>query len=443
MDRRRFLRNAGATATAGIAAACGLAPQGTREAGDASSDPGPPFDPKSWPSVRQQFDIADRPIDLSALYIATHPRPVREAIAEHRRGLDREPTLYLRRHSTERSDATIRAAAGYLGAERDDVALTDSTTMGLGLLYNGLELRPGDDVLTTDHDYYVTHEALRQAAAGSGATVRKIPLYEEIEDASEQEIVGRIVSAIRPETRALALTWVHSSTGLKLPVAEISAAVRSINDERDAPDRVLICVDGVHGLGIEDVTIDDLGCDFFAAGTHKWVFAPRGTGILWGRGEAWARTRPLIPSFLDDDSWDAWGTDEGPAGRPDGERMTPGGFKPYEHRWAMAPAFEFLRAIGKDRIQERTHAMARQAKEGLAGMSGVELVTPVDERLSSGLVCFDVEGWSAESAVDALRDRGIVATAAPYAVSHVRLAPSIRNTPEEVDEALRAVHEIA
>lgn len=441
MDRRRFLHRAGLL-TAGIAAACGLPATGTdgrrRDGGD-----GARFDPSSWPSVRAQFAIADRPIDLSALYIASHPRPVREAVAEHREGLDRDPTLHLMRHNVSGADASIRAAAAHLGADRGDVALTDSTTMGLGLLYNGLRLRPGDDLLTTEHDYYVTHESLRQAAEGSGAEVRRIPLYEAIEEVSEQEIVGRIVAAIRPRTRALAITWVHSSTGLKLPVADISRAVRSINGERDEDDRVLVCVDGVHGFGIEDVTVDELGCHFFAAGTHKWVFAPRGTGILWGQGGTWARTRPLIPSFLDDASWDAWGSDEDPAGRPDGERMTPGGFKPYEHRWAMAPAFEFLAAIGKERVEQRTHALARQLKEGLASIDGVDLVTPMDARLSSGIVSFDVGGWSAESAVAALRDRDIVATAAPYATSHVRLTPSIRNTPEEIDEALRAVRAIA
>lgn len=430
---------------AGVATACGFPLGATGRSGSASEgDPSaPPFEPGDWMSVRDQFALPDEPIDLSALFISSHPAPVREAIARHRAGLDGEPTLYLLRHNVSSTRASIRAAARHLGADDSDVALTDSTTMGLGLLYNGLDLRAGDEILTTEHDYYVTHESLRQAAGGSGATVRKIPLYDGIEEVSEQGIVGRIVAGIGPATRVLAVTWVHSGTGLKIPVGAISEAVDAINDDRDEEDRVLVCVDGVHGFGVEDATVDELGCDFLAAGTHKWVFGPRGTGILWGRGDVWSRTRPLIPSFLDDDSWAAWNSAGDPPGRPDGERMSPGGFKPYEHRWAMAEAFEFLRAIGRDRVHERTHALARRLKEGLARIDGVETITPMDDALSSGIVCFDVGGWSAESAVGALRERGIVATVTPYAVEHVRLSPSIRNTPEEIDQALEAVRAIA
>ena len=78
--------------------------------------------------------------------------------------------------------------------------------------------------------------------------------------------------AITPATRVLALTWVHSSTGLKLPLRAITDAVRRINAGRDEAGRVLVCVDGVHGFGIEDVVLSDLGCDFFMAGCHKWLF---------------------------------------------------------------------------------------------------------------------------------------------------------------------------
>ncbi len=435
----------GGLAAGGLATACGWPGDGGARAGSgaAAVDPDAPFDPSDWESVRDQFEVAREPIDLSALYISSHPRPVREAIAIHRDGLNREPTLYLLGNNVALTNDSIAGAARHLGASRDDIALTDSTTMGLGILYNGLRLRPDDEILTTEHDYYVTHESLRQASEGSGASVRRISLYEEFPGESVQEIIGRIVAGISPRTRVLALTWVHSGTGLKLPLAEISRAVREIDEERDEEDRILLCVDGVHGFGVEDEGVDDLGIDFFAAGTHKWIFGPRGTGILWGRGAQWQNVRPLVPSFLDDASWAAWNTEDDPAGRTDGARMTPGGFKPYEHRWAMATAFEFLGAIGRDRIAERTHALARRLKEGLAEIPGVRVVTPMDRELSSGIVCFDLDGWSAGNVVSALRDRGIVATVTPYDVQYARMGPSIRNSESEVDAAVEAVREIA
>ncbi|MGH7562859.1 MAG: aminotransferase class V-fold PLP-dependent enzyme, partial [Gemmatimonadota bacterium] len=428
MDRRRFLLSTSALA-AGLTGACGML-GGTGIASSERSrgalrdlppgDPPPPFDPGDWSSVREQFAIAERPIDLSAMLLASHPWPVRSAIEEHRQALDRDPTLYYEQNDDRLTRASAAAAAHYLDADTDDIALTDSTTMGQGILYNGLRLRPGDELLTTEHDYYVTHESLRQASERTGATVRKIRLYDEIGDASADGIVDRIRDAIGPRTRAVALTWVHSGTGLRIPLAEIAEAVDEVNEDRDEEERVLVCVDGVHGFGIEDATVDELGIDFFAAGVHKWVFGPRGTGILWGRGDRWAHVRPSIPSFRDGASWTAWFQGELPEGRSDGPRMTPGGFKPFEHRWSMAPAFEFHQAIGKERVRERTHALARQLKEGLRSIDGVQLITPIEEDLSSGIVCCDVEGMAAWAAVNALRDRDIVATVTPYAVEHLR-----------------------
>ena len=101
-----------------------------------------------------------------------------------------------------------------------------------------------------------------------------------------------IATAIQPATRVVAITWVHSGTGVKTPVRAIADAVAAANAKRTAAERILLCVDGVHGFGVEDATVADLGCDFFAAGTHKWMFGPRGTGVLWGRAELWPIAAP-------------------------------------------------------------------------------------------------------------------------------------------------------
>src|SRR5690606_38018728 len=129
--------------------------------GDRASD----FDPKDWASVRQQFDLRADAVHLGALLLAAHPRAVRERIEEYRRGLDSDPVGYLSSNNGRRRRRTIAAAARYLGGQASEVALTDSTTMGLGIVYGGLVFDPEDEVLTTEHDYYVTHEALRMAMA--------------------------------------------------------------------------------------------------------------------------------------------------------------------------------------------------------------------------------------------------------------------------------------
>lgn len=200
----------------------------------------------------------------------------------------------------------------------------------------------------------------------------------------------------------------------------------------------------MHGFGVEDFTIDDLGCDFFMAGCHKWLFGPRGTGIIAAGRRGFAPLTPSIPSFIESGgAFDAWITGDDDPGPNNGARMTPGGFQAFEHKWALTQAFEWQARIGKARVAARTHELARQLKEGLRSIEGVTLHTPMADAFSAGIVSFDVDGLSAGNAVRRLRDRKIIASAAPYATPHVRLTPGIRNSPAEVDTALGAVREMA
>jgi isopenicillin-N epimerase len=383
----------------------------------------------SWEAVRNQFRLSRRWVHLGGLLLASHPTVVRRAIERHRRALDANPVHYLHGRGPE-LDATVwREAARYLGAPASEIALTDSTTMGVGIVFNGIDLRAGQEALTTTHDFFATHEALRLKAARSGASVRMIQLYARPGTASEDEIVGSITRAVRPETRVLAVTWVHSSTGVKLPIRSIADALAEINARRDERSHVLLCVDAVHGLGVENVTMAALRCDFFIAGCHKWLFGPRGTGVVWGSGRGWAAATPTIPSF--------------DGGATAGRAMTPGGFHSFEHRWALADAFAFHRRIGKRRVAARIHALNRRFKEGLATMPHVTVYTPHSPDISAGIVCFDVRGLSPDTVVARLRGRRIIATVTPYSPSYARVAPGLLNTPREIDRALAAIRALA
>ena len=438
--RELFTRTGLALAAGAIASSAGSTGAAAQSIAAPSSAQGSSDD---WNAVRAQFALSDDFIHMSAMLISSHPRLIREAIDEHRRGMDANPVTYLHLNN-HRLQETARTAAGqYLGVNGSDIALTDSTTMGVALVYNGLRLTPDHEILTTEQDFYVTHEALRLASKRTGVKVRKISLYEQINGITEGQIVDRISQSITPATRVLALTWVHSSTGLKLPLRRIADALDRINADRDEADRVIFCVDGVHGFGIEDVVMADLGCDFLMAGCHKWLFGPRGTGIVAGTKRGWDAVLPTIPSFIDGGTWEAWFTGSEPAGPNTGSRMTPGGYKAFEHQWALTQAFGFHQSIGKARLAARTHELARQLKEELARMSHVALYTPHSDRLSAGIVSIDVQGLSPSAAVTRLRERRIIASVAPYAVPHVRLAPCLVNTPREVEAVLQQIRGLA
>jgi len=404
-----------------------------------------------WSEVRAEFDLAPGWLHLSQFYLVSHPRPVRESIERYRRLLDASPFLTVERgmgFDLEENQETLprkvqQAAATYLGGRPEEVALTDSTTEGLALIYNGLKLNAGHEILTTTHDHYVHHEAIRLATERNGATVRRIPLYDVPAEAWGEQMALRLRGAIRPQTRVVGVTWVHSSTGVKLPVRTLAEVVADANRGREEQDRVLLVVDGVHGLGNQRETVAGLGCDFFAAGTHKWILAPRGTGILWAPEKNWSLLRPTIPTFYSLDPFLAWVNEQPPTAPTQASWISPGGFKAYEHQWAMADAFEFHLRIGRSRVAERTATLNGMCKEGLRRIPRVKVLTPDDPTLSAGIICFSVEGQSPEETVRRLLGRKVIASASPYKVSYARLAPSLVNDEDEIEATLRAVREIA
>lgn len=399
-------------------------------------------DLSDWSRVRAQFALDPAYLHFASFFIASHPAPVREAIEAYRRAIDRNPFLVVEQAMFEDEAHNLplkvrTEIADYLGGHAQDVCLTRSTTESLALVYHGLPLRPGDEVLCTTHDHYSHHESIRLATARAGATMRKIALFDDAAQASTDGIIARLRQGIGPKTRALGLTWVHSSSGIRLPIREIAAALH----ELDEPP--LLVLDGVHGLGAADETVATMGVDFFCAGTHKWMLGPRGTALVWANAQRWAMLKPTVPNFTDMESYEAWMQDREPATPNNAARMSPGGFHAFEHQWGTAAAFRMHRQMGRPRVAARIRSLNDQLKQGLAENRKVRMHTPRSGDLSAGLVAFEVDGLKPEDVVKKLLERNIIASTSPYAITYARLAPSLVNTPEEVDTAVRAVREIS
>ena len=404
--------------------------------------------PTDWAGIRAQFPLARDYTHMAGFFIVSHPTPVRHAIEGYRRAIDENPFLTVEHGMFGAEDQWMQGkvmaeAAAYFGGAPEQIALTPNTTTSLALVYHGLQLKPGDEILCTVHDHNVHHESIRLSTERNGATSRRIRLFDDSASATVDGIVGRIRDSIKPATRVLGITWVHSSTGIRLPVRDISAMLKTVNADRDEADRVLMVLDGVHGLGAVDDSPVDLGCDFFCAGTHKWMFAPRGTGIIWAKADAWARVRPTIPSFSDFELYEAWLQDRAPRGPNVATRVSPGGFLAYEHQWAMAAAFKMHRDIGRARIAERITALNDRCKAGLAAIDGVTLHTPRAAALSAGVNAFEVAGHKPEAVVAKLLEQKIIASTSPYAVSYARLSAGLMNDEADVDRAVAEVAKIA
>jgi selenocysteine lyase/cysteine desulfurase len=394
-----------------------------------------------WKALRNMFPLTRKYIQFSTFLLTSHPKPVSDAIQRHRMAFDENPSDYWQEHFQTIDRDISASAAEYMGGKTQNIALTDSTTMGLGIVYSGLKLQAGDEILQTVHDHYSTDMSLAHRANRTGAKINRIALYDDPSQVSVEDVLKRMKAGITSNTRVFVATWVHSSTGVKLPIRAMADTIDKLNQQRKAHQQILFCVDGVHGFGIEDQDISELGCDFFIAGTHKWIFGPRGTGVIWGNDKAWSQNEPVIPSFSG--SYDVWMGGMTQDQVPVGEHMSPGGFHSFEHRWALPEAFKLHLQLGKANVQKRIHQLNQQTKQGLAKMSHVKLYTPASNELSSGLVCFDVKGMKPEMVVKTMHDKGIIMSNTPYRISYARFAPSLLNNEQDIELALAEIQAMA
>src|SRR5262249_20983272 len=233
LRRRDFLVRSGLAlgGTALLGAAEGRAEARDRDSEKAATAAAPPK-VGSWTEVKAEFGLAPGLAHMAGFFIASHPRVVRDAIEAHRRGLDANPFEYIE-NNVGRFELAVRAAAAdYAGVGADDLALTDSTTMGLGILYGGMHVLPGLEVLSTTDNHIVTTMSCQYRAHKSGAKFRQVPLYDDPAKASTPAIVEALTRAVRPETRVVAVTWVHSGTGVKLPIRAMADALARANAGR-------------------------------------------------------------------------------------------------------------------------------------------------------------------------------------------------------------------
>src|SRR2546428_7056468 len=249
-----------------------------------------------WLAIRDLFPLAPDWTHLSSFLFVSHPKPVAEAIDHFRKKLDSDAMwieIAAFSDAEGRPFAAIkRALADYTGGTPAEIAFTSNTTTGLAMVYHGLRIRGDQEVVTTEHDHYSHHESIRYAAARSGCGVRYIALFDTPAAARADQITDRAARAITPAPRAVGGPWGQLPTAVNVPMAGIAEVVARANRGRAPADRCLLIVDGVHGFANQDVDVARLRADFFARATHKWLFAPRGTGFLWGRTDAGRSSGP-------------------------------------------------------------------------------------------------------------------------------------------------------
>jgi isopenicillin-N epimerase len=408
----------------------------------------PKMTERFWNQVRNEFDLDPQYVHLVGFWLSSHPRRVRQEIDRHRAALDANPFLHVIENEDTEEQRACTAIADLIGARSDEIILTRSTSEGLALVYGSLSVAPDAEVLSFTHDHYSSQATIEQAVRRNECRHQKISLYTEEEIAagqvSPEDIIARFANGITDATRLVACTWVHSGSGVRLPLHLLAPVIRRTNADRPENARLRVCVDATHAFGAIAFQVSDLGCDFLVASCHKWLNGPRGTAFVWCSGEVMLTLRQLVPTFARSaiDSF-VNGVPVGMAWGNSGAMLSPGGFHAFEHRWSIAAAAEFVTEIGMSKIEQRIQYLSEALRDGLRKTPRVTVLTPNDRMLSAGIVCFRVDGLSVSEAAGALRRNRVLASVSPYPEPCLRFACSVYNNDTDIDRAVSAVRDVS
>jgi isopenicillin-N epimerase len=306
-------------------------------------------------ALRPLFNLQADAVFLNHGSFGLTPRAVLAAQAALRAEMESQPVRFLGRQRLQpRLRATAQQLGPFLGADGADLAFVDNATTGVNAVLRSLDLRPGDEILVTDHTYGAVRNTVRYVCARSQARMVEVRLP--FPTGSADEIVDAITATLSPRTRLAVLDLVTSVSALVMPVARLAAACRAAGAE--------VLVDAAHAPGMLDLDVTALGADWVSANLHKWLFAPKGCAFLWARKEVQADLHPTVISH---------GFEQGFANEFDwtGTRDPTA--------WLSIPAaLAFYRSMGDGAVRARNHGLAVAAAALLAQRWGTETGAPED-----------------------------------------------------------------
>lgn len=374
-----------------------------------------------WAEVGRAFTVDRTLVNLNNGGVSPSPALVQDAMKRHLDYSNLAPTYTMWRILEPQREGVRQRLARAWGVDGEEVALVRNASEGLQTLQFGLDLRRGDEVLTTTQDYPRMLTTFQQRERREGIVLRKISIPVPAEDPAE--VVRLFEEAITPRTRMILVCHMINLTGQILPVRELAAMARL----RGIP----LIVDGAHALAHVDFRIPDLEVDNYCASLHKWLFAPHGTGILFVR-------RDRIPQI-----WPLMAAPETMAG--DIRKFEEIGTHPAANYLAIGEALTFHQALGGARKEARMVYLRDYWARPLLDLEGVRLHTSLRPGLACGLATVEIVGVDPGALVDHLwREHRIIATPIKHAeFQGVRVTPSVYTQLEELDRFVDAMTRVA
>ena len=369
-----------------------------------------------WKEIQEAFTLDRTMINLNNGGCSPTPRVVHEAYKRYLDISNQAPPYFMWQVLEPGIEAIRRDLARFAGCDPEELAITRNASEALQTAQLGIELAPGDEVVTTDQDYPRMLDTWEQRAKRSGITIKKVKVGV---PATADQLISAVTTAFSPRTKVVHISHLTFLTGQTFPVAEICAAARQKG--------IVSIVDGAHAFAHLPFRLADLGCDYYGTSLHKWLLAPVGTGFLFMRRDRVAKTAALQPTNPSKDN--------------DIRKFEEIGTHPAAAHNAIAEALAFHLAIGSERKIQRLRQLRSRWWNRLQEDTRIRLLTPAGPDEGGAIATFSIEGKKASEITTWLWDkrRIFVTPIVTETYEGVRVTPNVYTTSWELDVFCDAV----
>ncbi len=293
------------------------------------------------------------------------PRPVFDEYQDWQRRLEKQPVLFLGREMNIYDRQARQALEAYLHTTADNLAFVPNATHGVNIIARSLALGPGDEILTSDHEYGACDYTWEFVCQKTGATYIHQPIPLPVR--SSEEILEQFWRGVTSRTRVIYLSHITSPTALRLPVEAVCARARQ--------NGILTLVDGAHAPGQISLNLEAIEPDWYVGNCHKWMLAPKGAGFLYARPEVQHLVKPLIVS---------WGYHAAPqiaSGSQYVDYLSWTGTKDPAASLSISAAIQFMETHNWEQVRQGCHNLLRPTIQRICELVQMEPLYPLDSGL--------------------------------------------------------------
>ncbi len=375
------------------------------------------------PHLAEQYLLDPDVVYLNHGSFGAVPRPVFDSYQHWQRELDANPSHFVGRRAPELLAAAREKLGGFINASADDLTFVPNVTYGLNIVARSLNLKEGDEVLTTDHEYGAIDRTWRFNCEKSGARVVNQPISVPVADPAR--VVEQIWAGVNENTRVISLSHITSPSALILPVEEICRRAREAG--------IISVIDGAHAPGQLDVDLEEIGADFYCGNCHKWLSSARGAGFLHARPERQSLLEPLVVSH----GWDR--EEPGPSQFQDYFTWV-GTIDPAAYL-SVPAAIDFHQHNDWGSVRLACKELLKETEERILAMSGLPPISPSSMWSQMRLVLLPGKVESYQRLWE--EDRIVVPVGQHRGQPGVRISVQAYNSPADLEKLILALQKAA